>query len=408
MFSTILQWLQQPDLIKYISIPITCAFVGWLTNFIAVRMIFHPAEFIGWGKLGWKGIIPNHAVKMSGKIAKVLTERLVKPNELYAKVDPNQINYLIHDLIKDKAEEIVKAVVKGENPVIWSLLSDSMKKDLADELQKEIPKQIVAVYESFGKDLDSVLELDEIIQNSLSGKNTSVLIEMFQRCSAAEFRFIIISGIYFGMLIGFIQLLFIKILGQPWTMPVMGVVVGYLTNWLALQMIFLPLEEKRFGFFKYQGLFLRRQDEVSQEFAAVVANNVLNTSNLIKLIFTGKGGDLLAKLIIEKAHQLADEKVKEKVPMAPMLLGSAKIEKIKEVVAEKILLILPEIANNVGDHLTTSLEIDKTIYERLRVLPKAEFEDLLHSVFKEDEMTLILLGALLGGLVGLIQASLVF
>jgi uncharacterized membrane protein YheB (UPF0754 family) len=37
-------------------------------------------------------------------------------------------------------------------------------------------------------------------------------------------------------------------------------------------------------------------------------------------------------------------------------------------------------------------------------LPPAEFERLLHSVFKEDEATLILLGALLGGLVGLIQA----
>ena len=92
-----MQWLNDliqnhPDLVKFISIPVTCAFVGWITNYIAVKMIFHPAEFWGISKLGWKGIIPNHAVKMSTLIGKILTERLIKPHELFLRVDPNEIS----------------------------------------------------------------------------------------------------------------------------------------------------------------------------------------------------------------------------------------------------------------------------------------------------------------------------
>ena len=107
-----MQWIQEliqnnPEIVKYISIPITCAFVGWITNYIAVKMIFHPAEFWGIGKLGWKGIIPNHAVKMSSLIAKILTERLVKPHELFQRVNPNEINHQIQDLIDIKAKEII-------------------------------------------------------------------------------------------------------------------------------------------------------------------------------------------------------------------------------------------------------------------------------------------------------------
>lgn len=403
-----MQFLSDPQNLKYISIPLTCAFVGWLTNYIAVKMIFHPANFWGWKKIGWKGIIPNHAVKMSGKIANTLTERLVKPHELYQKVNPNELIVLIDDLIKHKAEQIVQQIIHAESPVLWSLMTNEMKRSLVAEVRQDIPRQLLEVYKSFGQELDSILELEEIIQSSLSGKNTSVLIKMFQRCGGPEFRFIIISGIYFGMLIGFIQLLFIKILGQWWTMPIMGIVVGYLTNWLALQMIFLPLEEKRFVFFKYQGLFLRRQDDVSKEFAGVVANQVLHTENLIKLIFTGKGGDLIMELVIQRAHKMVEKKFHEKIPIAPVLLGSNKIRKIKETVAQEILLMLPKLAHQVGDYISTSIEIDKTIYERLRILPKAEFEDLLHSVFKEDEMTLIVLGACLGGFVGLLQAMMVF
>ena len=45
-----MQWIQEliqnhPDLVKFISIPVTCAFVGWITNYIAVKMIFHLKNF---------------------------------------------------------------------------------------------------------------------------------------------------------------------------------------------------------------------------------------------------------------------------------------------------------------------------------------------------------------------------
>ena len=189
----------------------------------------------------------------------------------------------------------------------------------------------------------------------------------------------------------------------------MGVIVGYVTNWLALQMIFKPLEPKRFFFvFKYQGLFLKRQVEVSKEFANVVSHNVLNTENLIRLIFTGKGGDLLIKLVIQRAQKFVNEKMIEKAPLMPVLIGSQKLKQIKEQVAEKLIWILPDIANRIQTYLTDSLQIESTISSRLSVLPKSEFEELLHSVFKEDEYTLIALGAILGGVAGLIQAYIVF
>lgn len=403
-----MEWLDNPKIIQILSIPITCSFVGWITNYVAVKMIFHPMEFWGIGKIGWKGIIPNHAVKMSGLITKVLKERLVRPQELYERINPDDLVELVSDLIDRKAEEIVKDVIQAQNPALWKLLPDSIKKSIEEEVKAIIPDQIREVYQSFGKNLDSVLEFDEIVRNSLSGKNTIYLIEMFQRCGGPEFQFIIRSGAYFGFLIGCLQVLFIRFLGEWWTMPIMGVVVGYYTNWLALLMIFRPLEVKQYVFFKYQGLFLKRQEEVSKEFAAVVANRVLNTENLIRLIFMGKGGDLIIQLVNDKALEIAESKIKEKIPLAPLIMGQEKINELKQSIADKIVWIIPDVAHRVKNYVTDTLKIEETIADRLSKLPKAEFEELLHSVFKEDEMTLIILGALLGGFVGLIQAYFVF
>lgn len=41
--------------------------------------------------------------------------------------------------------------------------------------------------------------------------------------------------------------------------------------------------------------------------------------------------------------------------------------------------------------------------ERMSALPPNEFEGVLHPVFQEDEMTLILVGAVLGLIVGGLQ-----
>lgn len=403
-----MEWLTSPQAIQIISIPLTCAFVGWVTNYMAVKMIFHPMDFWGIGKIGWKGIIPNHAIKMSGLITRVLTERLVKPQELYKRINPDDLLLLVKDLIDQKAEEIVQDVIQAQNPALWKMLPTGLRAGIEEEVRNVIPTQVRDVYESFGKDLDNVLEFDEIVRNSLSGRNTVYLIEMFQRCGGPEFQFIIRSGAYFGFLIGCLQVVFISFLGQWWTMPIMGIVVGYYTNWLALLMIFRPLEVKQYAFLKYQGLFLKRQAEVSKEFAAVVANRVLNTENLIRLIFMGKGGDLIIQLVNQKAQDVVESKLNEKIPMASFIMGQEKMRELKENIAEKIVWIIPDVAHRVKSYVTDTLKIEATIEERLSKLPKDEFEELLHSVFKEDEMTLIVLGAMLGGLVGLLQAYFVF
>ena len=60
-------WLQSnAEIFLYLSIPITSAVVGWITNVIALKMTFYPLEFIGLKPfLGWQGIIPSKAAKMS-------------------------------------------------------------------------------------------------------------------------------------------------------------------------------------------------------------------------------------------------------------------------------------------------------------------------------------------------------
>ena len=60
-------------------------------------------------------------------------------------------------------------------------------------------------------------------------------------------------------------------------LPFCGLVVGTLTNLIALKVIFLPIEPTPIccGAFTMHGLFLQRQDAVSELFAKINAESIL-------------------------------------------------------------------------------------------------------------------------------------
>ena len=77
---------------KLVSIPLTAAVIGWFTNWIAIRMTFHPLRFLGippW--LGWQGIIPRKAEKMARIFVDSSMRRLGSVPELFEGMEPEAI-----------------------------------------------------------------------------------------------------------------------------------------------------------------------------------------------------------------------------------------------------------------------------------------------------------------------------
>ena len=63
-----------------------------------------------------------------------------------------------------------------------------------------------------------------------------------------------------------------------------GLVVGCATNYLALKIIFEPIEPINIcGICTLQGLFLKRQKEISAVYGKITATEVLSARNIIKV-----------------------------------------------------------------------------------------------------------------------------
>jgi uncharacterized membrane protein YheB (UPF0754 family) len=71
----------------YLSMPFVAAFVGYSTKLVALQMLYRPIEFVGIGPFGWQGVVPRRAGKTAALTIQMLTDKLLKPEEILEKID---------------------------------------------------------------------------------------------------------------------------------------------------------------------------------------------------------------------------------------------------------------------------------------------------------------------------------
>ncbi|MEM7181898.1 MAG: DUF445 domain-containing protein [Spirochaetota bacterium] len=398
-------YAQHKDIISLIMMPFTYGFVGWFTNWVALKMTFYPIKFIGIPPfLGWQGIIPRKAHKMASKSVDVITTRLLKIEEVFDKVEPegieSELKPVVVQLIKETTEEVVNEI----NPNLWSILPEKVKNEIYAKAEDQISQGFQNIIANIRDNIYKVFDIKGLVLRSLTGKNVVLIVEMFQTVGAPEFKFIERSGLYFGFLLGLVQMVVWTFFPIWWTLPIQGVIVGYLTNWLALNMIFRPLYEKKYLGIKYQGLFLKRQGPVSKEYSRLVATRILNARNILEEIFYGKAADEVYSIIQNAAIKSVENTATSAQPIISLTIGASKYQSIKHKIVERMMEIAPKSIEKIEEYVGVAMDLEETMYNKMRKLDPAEFENVLRSAFQEDELLLILIGAALGALVGLGQA----
>ena len=390
-----------------LSIPVIAALVGWLTNKLAVYMTFYPLEYVGKRPFGWQGIIPSKAHKMATKAVDLVTSKLISVEEQFAKLDAEGITEEMRPQLEQLSQTIIDEVMKKELPIAWRLLPKSAKDQLHKEAAAQFPAAIANVLSDLKDNIHELLDINRMMVEGLT-EQPEMLNKIFLQCGEKEFKFVEHSGFVFGFLFGIIQMFVWNYYQFWWLLPVGGLVVGYLTNFLALKLIFRPVHPIKIGPIVVQGLFMKRQDEVSKEYARILATELLTSEKIFEFIIRTKGMDPIAELCRKHVKGLVDTAAgSTRKTLLTFAIGSTKYERIKHRAAEMVVVALPSSIVTMFSYSDNSLQIGQTLEEKLSSLSKYEFEGVLRPIFQEDEFTLIVVGAVLGAVAGFIQMAFV-
>ena len=119
-----------------------------------------------------------------------------------------------------------------------------------------------------------------------------------------ELKFIQNFGFFFGFALGIPVAVLTHFVTDWWLLPILGVLVGWATNWVALWMIYEPAEPRKWGPLRVQGLFVRRQHDVAAVYAEIVADEILTVAEFGSELLTGPSSDR-TRLLIERSMRPA-------------------------------------------------------------------------------------------------------
>ncbi|WOA31867.1 DUF445 domain-containing protein [Alloalcanivorax xenomutans] len=390
--------------ILYLSMPVVAALIGYVTKLVAIRMMFQPLEFVGKPPLlGWQGIVPRRAATMASIACDLMMERLLKPEDVFDRLDPQRVAAEIRDPLIDVVEDITREVAAEYQPGLWETLPEGIKRRVIQRIQKEAPHMVEQIMEDIKSNIHRVFDLKHMVVNALV-RDKELLNRVFLEAGHVEFKFIARSGIYFGFAIGCVQAVVWAFTHNVWVIPLFGLFTGWFTDWLALKMIFNPKQPVRyFGVFEWQGLFLRRRKQVAARYGELVAQEIVTPQAIIEEILKGPLSDRLFALVQRQVQRTLDEQAGLAKPLVVFAVGTSRYQQMKKVVAEKVMAALPEALGHVEAYAQEAMDLKNLLVTKMQELTEEEFEGLLRPAFQQDEWILIAVGALLGFLVGEVQ-----
>ena len=407
MLEQVFTFFTHPDFWKFASIPVTGALVGWGTNVLALKMTFYPLEFVGIGKIGWQGIIPGKAGAMAAKAVDILTTKLITIEDRFEQIDPHRVAEEMEPAMIRLTERIIDEALETEAPLIWETMPPLLKSRIYQQASEDLPQVVEAIMHDVKTNISDLFDLRGMVVDALE-KDKDLLNQIFLRVGREEFRFIERSGLYFGFLFGLIQMVCWIFFQGWWILPLAGLIIGWATNYLALRLIFQPLEPKKIGFWTFQGMFIKRQKEVSAEYARIVSHRILTSQNIFETLIQGPASDRLVSLVHAHVKKAVDTAAALKNPLFQRAKGKKKYITQNQPVPNRFFEKLPHPNRHIFGYAEEALDIEDTLRTRMQALSPVEFEGFLHPVFQEDEWKLILVGAVLGAAAGVAQLFLLF
>lgn len=387
----------------YLTIPAVSAVVGFVTNWLAVKMMMYPVEFKGLGPIGWQGVIPANSEKMANVVVDHSVKRVLTQEELLDRIEADKLIDTLQNRIEPFVEDIVDEVMSQTShhgvPVsdfIWSAAPGALKSRVYHEVKKSMPDVLTRTVADVRDSLHDLIDINQVIIDKL-GNNKRMLIDIFRIAAQKEFRFIERSGLYFGLPLGIPVMFAWYFFPVWWLLPLFGLLVGYITNSLAIYLIQKPLNPVKIGPLTVQGLFIKRQKEVSRYFGKVFANDLITAEVVMgEVLKTERALDRVRDLIQREVNRALEESQGVFKPLTVLSLGRSEYAKIGRIISERAFEEFQNPDRRSYRYLDEAFDIEETVAERVGNLPPEEFFELLHPVISEDEWKLIAVGGLLG------------
>jgi len=189
-------------------------------------------------------------------------------------------------------------------------------------------------------------------------------------------------------------------------LPLIAAATGWLTNWIAVKMLFHPIKPINLILFTIQGVFPKRQKAMAERLGQIVATELFSIDDIILKMKSADNREVL-EFVESKLDDFINLKLSTSMPMLAMFLNDDLKNKIKTALLNEIGEVIPGIIDTYANKLQKEINIETIVYDKVINFSSDKMEEVLYSIMKKEFKFIEVLGGILGFFIGVIQLLLV-
>lgn len=427
------EFSSRPDFWAILSIVPVTSFVTWAHVWMALKMVFYPIHFWGFhlGPLpvGWQGIVPRKAGRISGIITDNTLSKLGSLKEFLEAMDPEEMARMIGEQVGFELEHLIDEVMLERRAVLWENLPYSIKRRIYSQAHQQMPNVLKELVTELTYNVENLVDMRSMVVNQMEN-DRKLMVKMFLKVGQKEINFIWHISALIGAFFGIFQMFVYVFVPEHWTVPFFAAIWGFLTNWIAIWMVFNPVSPHqikfpqlftrteglkfpwirpvipRIGTYNFQGAFMKRQDEVSIVFSEVVTADLITLKSIMTEMMYGKRNHKTRRIIKRHINEIMETPLVR--TSLQLSIGPTEYAKLKSDLIDRSIEITMVPVSDPAFNESRAKKIFTMFRDRIRLLTPQEFQNLLRPAFHEDEWILIVLGGVTGFGAGLIHLFVAF
>ena len=181
--------------------------IGWITNWVAIKMLFRPHKEINFGLFKIQGLIPKRKAEIGTGIASIIQNELISVKDVISNIDREEFSKRLNSLIDDVLDKNLKKKVKEKFPLLQMFFSDKVAKDVGNTIKDIVMENQEKIFEIFSNYAEENIDFEVIISDKISNFSLDKLEEIITLLANKELKHIEVIGAILGMLIGAVQYL---------------------------------------------------------------------------------------------------------------------------------------------------------------------------------------------------------
>ena len=181
--------------------------IGWITNWVAIKMLFRPHKEINFGLFKIQGLIPKRKAEIGTGIASIIQNELISVKDVISNIDREEFSKRLNSLIDDVLDKNLKKKVKEKFPLLQMFFTDKVAKDVGNTIKDIVMENQEKIFEIFSNYAEENIDFEVIISDKISNFSLDKLEEIITLLANKELKHIEVIGAILGMLIGAVQYL---------------------------------------------------------------------------------------------------------------------------------------------------------------------------------------------------------